>query len=371
MKILILTPSLAIGGAERAACNIADALARTSLRPSVSILAVTSPASGSSTIAPPAEIPTEIQEHRRMVQGVFPALRVIHRDKPDVVISHQRPLNLLLAAFLPIMKLLLGYRPKLIAVEHAVPLFIYRWTSSRKDGLLEHFVPLFYRAADAVVCPSTTCAEAIRKKWPQLSKKTFAIPNPVPPPSTRSQLIQDDKKKPSVLLVGRLDDVKDFSLAIRAFEIAARHNDIELIIIGDGPERNHLAELVAKLGISSRVTFTGFVNDPNRFFSKRNLVLMTSRAEHLPMVLIEALRGGCNIVSVDCPVGPREILENGSLGTLVLTRNPNDIARAIEARLQNPIDPERLRAAAARYAPEKIGQEYGNLASSLAQGPHH
>jgi glycosyltransferase involved in cell wall biosynthesis len=64
-------------------------------------------------------------------------------------------------------------------------------------------------------------------------------------------------------------------------------------------------------------------------------LLLSSRYEGSPSVLVEALALGTPVASTDCPSGPREILENGRWGRLVAVGDPGGLAEAMIEMLQN------------------------------------
>jgi glycosyltransferase involved in cell wall biosynthesis len=114
----------------------------------------------------------------------------------------------------------------------------------------------------------------------------------------------------------------------------------------------------------------------------RSAVFVLSSAwEGLPTVLIEALALAQRIVSTDCPSGPREILQNGRLGRLVPTRDPEALSEAILTSLDRPgvragdeaLVPYTEQAAVQRYlqavAPDGFLEPYSNNHLSWAETP--
>jgi glycosyltransferase involved in cell wall biosynthesis len=131
-----------------------------------------------------------------------------------------------------------------------------------------------------------------------------------------------------------------------------------LVILGEGGYRAELEQLVTQLGIGADVDMPGFAGNPFSYMSKAALFVLSSKFEGLPGVLIEAMACGTPVVATDCPSGPREILEGGSLGGLVPVGDPESLATAIGHALDQPTPPDRLRAKAAEYTVDRAVSRY-------------
>jgi glycosyltransferase involved in cell wall biosynthesis len=141
---------------------------------------------------------------------------------------------------------------------------------------------------------------------------------------------------PVVLGIGRLTRQKDFPTLIRAFAGVRRQRPVRLIILGEGEDRAALDTLVTELGLGDDVALPGFRDNPLGYLSASALFVLSSAWEGLPTVLIEALAAGTRVVSTDCPSGPREILQEGRLGTLVPVGDVPALAAAMSAALDCP-----------------------------------
>jgi glycosyltransferase involved in cell wall biosynthesis len=85
-----------------------------------------------------------------------------------------------------------------------------------------------------------------------------------------------------------------------------------LVILGDGPERERLRTLAAKLGLAKRIHLPGFVEFPETILAKSLSFVLASRWEGFGNVVVEALASGVPIIATDCPGAPKDILEGGS-----------------------------------------------------------
>ncbi|RSX56690.1 glycosyltransferase [Bifidobacterium samirii] len=139
------------------------------------------------------------------------------------------------------------------------------------------------------------------------------IPNPTPyegdVPSPRGSGL--------AIAVGRLVLQKDFDRLLRIWATIEAVDDAwELAIVGSGPQRDHLTRLADELGLS-RVRFVPATDDVEAWYDRASLLLMTSRYEGFPMVLLEAQSKGLPVVAFDCDTGPAEIIDDGANGYLI------------------------------------------------------
>jgi glycosyltransferase involved in cell wall biosynthesis len=130
-------------------------------------------------------------------------------------------------------------------------------------------------------------------------------------------------KKPRLLALGRLDFQKGFDLLIRAFSQIINKDNLswELFIIGDGKERANLELLCNHLGITRSVHFLGEINNPFPYYKWADIVIVPSRFEGFPNVLLEAMAMGKAVIAADCKTGPRELTSNGKYGMLFPVNN--------------------------------------------------
>jgi glycosyltransferase involved in cell wall biosynthesis len=133
---------------------------------------------------------------------------------------------------------------------------------------------------------------------------------------------------PTVLFVGTLSWEKAPAVAVEAMGLLA---DAHLVVAGDGPERTDL-EALARRVASGRVSFVGTVPDMTRLYASADLLLLTSRTEATPGVLIEAGMAGLPVVAARVGAVP-EIVEHEVTGLLVESDRPADFAAAVERLL--------------------------------------
>ena len=201
---------------------------------------------------------------------------------------------------------------------------------------------LLYPLADKHIAVSRGVAKAMSKYGGINTSRIAVIPNPVISEqifglgSIRVQHPFFDLEEPVVLYVGRLSYEKDIPNLIHAFKKVQDQIPSKLIIVGDGPDRLMLEQLVHQHHLGRNVSFVGHQANPYPYFAQSDLFVLSSTREGLPTVLIEALAFGMKVVSTDCPSGPREILNDGAYGQLVRPRDSDALAHSIISSLKNP-----------------------------------
>ena len=150
-------------------------------------------------------------------------------------------------------------------------------------------------------------------------------------------------------------------MLIRAFAEVRSKLDARLILLGEGPQREQICDLINSLNIEELVSMPGWVDNPYSFMAKADLFVLSSSREGCPNVLLEALACGCPVVSTDCPSGPSEILEHGRWGRLVPVNDQTALAEAIIATLEDNTNRDALRQRAAQFSAENMIEKFENL----------
>jgi colanic acid/amylovoran biosynthesis glycosyltransferase len=122
----------------------------------------------------------------------------------------------------------------------------------------------------------------------------------------------------TLLAVGRLHAVKDHAFLVRACaQLEAQGLAFEGLIAGDGPERRALKSLIRKCDLENRVTLLGHVprEQMDSLYGRADVVVLTSRSEGLPLVLMEAMARG-KIVLAPAITGVPELVVDGKTGFL-------------------------------------------------------
>ena len=154
-----------------------------------------------------------------------------------------------------------------------------------------------------------------------------------------------------VLAVGRLIDTKHFSAAAAA--LAHLPDDVSLVVVGDGPERDTIAQAAA--GAAGRLRFLGSRSDVPALLACADALVLPSSVEGSPVTVVEAMQAGCPVVATRAG-GLAEMLEGCPVPAI---ERPD--AAAVAASVAAALEPARVEAfgkwaigARARYAPETV-----------------
>jgi len=223
------------------------------------------------------------------------------------------------------------------------------------------------RQTDAVIAVSDALADLLRQQVVHSPGIVRTIANGVdiPPLSTGAQreTLRADMGLPSDAVVigsvGRLEPVKNYELAIRAFAVLARRGALTrspiLVIVGDGTERTSLIALAEQLGVSSMVKFLGWRTDANRLYEAFDVFTLTSRSEGTSLSLLEAMsRSICPVVT---DVGGNRAVLGAELADLLVPTQ--DEARLASAWTELLTDPDR-RTRYGALARERVSRAYSS-----------
>ena len=147
--------------------------------------------------------------------------------------------------------------------------------------------------------------------------------------------------KPYILGLGRLVPLKNFSLLIKAYHYL-KVNDLifqDLVIVGDGKDRENLEKCVQELNMTDCIFFKGAQTNPFPWYKHADLFVLSSQSEGLGMVLIEALACNTKVVSTNCPGGITEIMK-GELTQFLCHQNIEHMAEKIHFALNYEVNTE-------------------------------
>jgi glycosyltransferase involved in cell wall biosynthesis len=130
--------------------------------------------------------------------------------------------------------------------------------------------------------------------------------------------------------VGRLVDQKDQITILKALKLALKKNKkIQLIIVGKGEKETELNNFILRNKLQKNIKLVGYQNNPFKYIRTADLFILSSKYEGLPNALIETIFLKKSVISTDCPTGPKEILDNGTYGSLFKVGDYRSLAKLI------------------------------------------
>jgi len=297
--------------------------------------------------------PNPLRANHHYVSWAYRRLLKILADfRPDVIHLHDAS-TIGLAGVLAGKKL--GIPTALTA--HQLPWFVASYMpnvpalKTTVERMLWDYVRWLEANLQALISPTETIADTIQ----QFSgSRPVVIPNGIdldrfnPAPAEEGERLRLcsrfalDPDRPVILHVGRLDVDKQVDLVVRAAAQVLDRSNAQLIVAGDGRQREHLIELARRLGIERETRFPGFVSstgDLPGLYRVADVFVTASEIEVQPLVLLEALASGLPVVAVRATSIP-EVVREGVNGHLV---KPKDTSALAEGILGLIADPDRAR----------------------------
>jgi glycosyltransferase involved in cell wall biosynthesis len=229
------------------------------------------------------------------------------------------------------------------------------------------------RRAAHVFCPSAYLRK-LALSWGLPPERVSVLPNPVPvlpQIAEREELRRELGLNGATLaFAGRLTAQKSLT---RALDAVAAADGVQLVIAGDGPDRETLEQYAQSAGIADRVRFLGAL--PRRriveLFRAADASILSSSWENFPHTIVEALSVGTPVLAMEAG-GVGEVVQDGVNGLLVPAGDEAALATAVQRYFTDEALRERLRAAAsssvAAYAPERVFGELEATLHRVAQG---
>jgi L-malate glycosyltransferase len=283
------------------------------------------------------------------LQGWKKLAELVNKEKPDVIqLNAGDTLKFAVSS-----KIIFGWNTRLIFRNASLPsLYI-------KNRFSKIFNAYLYNQVDAIASVSQKSRNDLNKLFPKTQSKSVVIPigiEPEPPG------VKEKKKDyPTFVHVGGFTFEKNHSGLINIFEnLKLQFPAAHLWLIGDGPLRPDIEELVSSKNLRASVTFFGFVKNPMRFVAAADVLLMTSIIEGLPAVIMEAMLCRCPVVTYDTG-GVSEVIENRKTGFVVAI---NDDRKFIDA-VSDALSDTRLREEVISNASDFVRSRFDNRQIAL------
>ena len=280
--------------------------------------------------------------------------------KPDIVISHSSKAGIIARIACWKRKI-----PNLFTVhgwsfEQGTP--IYQFLSGY---IIEY---LMKGISDKYFCVSEHTASFGQRKIGIERNKILVCPNI----HEKRDLSSPDKNVyHSVLMVAGFRKQKDHSTAIKAMDRIVNvlnRKDINLTLIGDGPERKHIESLIHQFNLSRFVTLAGETTEIDKYYKSCDVVILPTHYEGLPIALIEAIQNAKPIIATNVS-GVSEIVQDGFNGNLIAENDFNALADLIVKYYDNNLFYETgvnaLKVYSDKFSYESICEKMNHIINNL------
>ena len=234
-------------------------------------------------------------------------LNLINRKEKPLIFAFQANIYAIIIAKL--------FNAKIITRSNSAP---SGWS---KNFIKNKFYKMMIKLADDVMVNSLDFKKSFKKRF---NIETKCIYNPFDKDFIKRNLKKKVNEKfffkknyLNIISVGRLTDQKDHLTLLKAVNSLNHNFKIRLVIIGKGTMKRKLQKYINEKKLKNKVKLIGYLKNPFPYILKSKILILTSKFEGLPNILLEAQYLKKYIISTNCPTGPKEILLNGKAGDLI------------------------------------------------------
>lgn len=331
-KLLFVLPNFLAGGAERVTINIIRQIDKNLF--DISLLVIKSQGEYKNLIPEYVEI-IDLNKSKT-VYSFVPFFKAIRRIKPDIIFSSLNRTNILtlLSKFFYKESKIVIREPNMPSKELENLPFMTRVLTQK-----------LYRLANLVIAQTDEMRNEIIEYFDGLGEKdVITIHNPIDKmyinrmmKDNESPYLHLSKKTKVVITVGSLIRRKGLDVLLKAFQKSLLKDDNKILyILGKGIEENTLKEQTKQLGISEKVVFHGFEQNPFIYLKFADLFVLSSRLEGLPNVVLESLYVKTPVVITNCVPYVSNLVLESKMGKVVDIDNIDNMSEEIDNVLNTP-----------------------------------
>ena len=203
-----------------------------------------------------------------------------------------------------------------------------------KNYLKKKIFKFLLSKSDLIIVNSEDFSRRFKKIF---NLKPVTIHNPIYNEKNFKTIKDKFFKKNTINLIniGRLVKQKNQSEIIEALSTINNLKNFRLLIVGNGPEKNNLMNLIREKRMSDYVKIISDQNNKNYYLKKSDVFVLSSLYEGFPNVLLEAAIKKKYIISSDCPTGPRELIKTYKFGELYKTNSVVNLNKILKRLLIN------------------------------------
>ena len=355
INVVFFLPSIGIGGAEISLSRIAtDLLKNKKIKISI-VVAKNLPKN--KEVHLPDNLQVVYLGSKKTIYSIFKLVKYLRNQNPDIVLTTLPTSNFLVV----ILKKLNLIKSKVILRE-ANSNYLY-W----KDGILNkikgRLAVFAFNNSDGNIFISHELRDNLEKYV--TNKNNTVIYNPVLTEDffdRANEEIFDSKfnNKEIWITTSRLERQKGLDVLFKAAYKFLNERDFILLVVGGGSLETQLKKDYSDLPLK----FLGNVDNPLKYLNLADIFFFPSRREGLGNSLIEAQILGKNIISSDCPSGPKEIIKIFNNGTLFKSESINDLIEAIES-IELKEGRNVSKEIVDKFSVEKVSEQYFQILNNL------
>jgi len=239
------------------------------------------------------------------------------------------------------------------------------------------YTVFYYNQCDLVTSPSQSLSDELSENG--LKSEIKILPNPIDTNSFYVRSSEEKKKlkkafglsEKSIVYMGRVSYEKNIERVISVFaELHKKDPSVDLMIIGDGPNRENIKQKSIDLGVQNKVIFTGMLHGKElvNALQANDVFVTASKSENQPLAVLEAMACGLPVVSVP-DRGLKNIITDSKDGFLTDFENEEDTADKILKILNDKKLFEKFskysRDFSENYSQEKITSQLENLYKNI------
>jgi glycosyltransferase involved in cell wall biosynthesis len=283
------------------------------------------------------------------IRALWPVFQTVRKFNPDIISAHSTKA---------------GYAARLAGaiLRKTVVFTAHGWPFTAGRGTWQKYLLALVERLAAIVTAAVICVSAYDRELALKFKvapleKLVLIHNgvdPIPLLNANKERVRREfglGKVPVLAMVGRLTPAKDPLTLLEACRLL--ETNFRLMMVGDGELRGKMEQFVARNNLRYKVTFTGERNDIPEILAASDILVLDSRWEGLPLIIIEAQIAGLPVVASGVG-GIPELIEDGVTGFIVPPRNPQALADVLKKLLGD----QNLRRMVVSAAREKALREF-------------
>lgn len=327
MRIIFFTKTISYtGGREKAICNLANYLITENYE--VLIIAYDGELKPAFPLSDKVPLDLWPLKGKAIQKNVFDKLKVFLSDihtykkrksffrQDDYLVASDHICATVLHYSLP------AFRKRIIIWEHITYLLTTSW---------------FWKTIRKTVYPKAKKVIALNKEeeffYKSINCDTLCIPNPV------SVFEKNSSTQPlNFVWVGALtidkgvDDLMNLALLLKKEKL-----NIQIEVYGTGDNAGKLVSFINENSLSDILVLKGKSDDLKNIYQNKTALLITSKHECFPTIILEAFSYGVPVISFDCPTGPRNMIIDGENGSLIQSRNAEDVKNKMREFLSNSL----------------------------------